>query len=72
MSGEQDLYSDKNTTSRLRGTKGFFLYSPRQVVYVGMPRCFPKMFSFQTFFYRTLDKLRTNLGNSNFRLQNTN
>jgi len=59
VSEEQDLHSDKNTTSRFRGTKGFF-YSPRQVVNSGMLHCFPKMFSFQTLFI----SLRTNISDT--------
>ena len=31
MSEEQDLYSDKNTKWRLRGTNVFVFYSPKQL-----------------------------------------
>ena len=43
MSEEQDLHSDKNTTSRFRGTKGFFFILPGRwlivVCYIASQKC---------------------------------
>ena len=36
MSEEQDLYSDKNTKWRLRGTEVFVFHSPKKLVCIGI------------------------------------
>ena len=58
MSEEQDLYSDKNTTWRLRGTKVFVFHSPKQLVCIGILHYLPV---FGLFFFLTADKFETNI-----------